>query len=256
MRLTIVGCSGTLPGPASAASCYLFESAGFRLVVDVGNGAVGALQRHTDLLGVDAVFVTHLHADHCLDLVPYSYARRYHPQAPLPVLPVYGPDGLQERLCTSFEERPPDDLTAVYEFRGVQEGRRSIGPFAIDLARSNHPVETYAMRVMADGATVAYSADTGRSDAVVDIARNADLFLCEASFLDGRSNPPDLHLTAGEAGEHARRAAARRLMLTHLVPWHDAERSRADAEEAFGAPVELARAGQSFEFAAVSSDIP
>src|SRR5207253_3119203 len=111
---------------------------------------VGALQRHVDLLSLDAVVISHLHADHCLDLVPYSYARRLHPRAPLPRLPVYGPRGLQDRLCAAFEQRPTDGLEGVYEFRTVQEGRRTIGPFTIDLARMNHPVETYGMRVMAD----------------------------------------------------------------------------------------------------------
>jgi ribonuclease BN (tRNA processing enzyme) len=256
VRLTIVGCSGTLPGPESPASAYLFETAGFRLLVDCGNGAVGALQRHLDPLDVDAVLLSHLHADHCLDLVPYSYARRYHPRAPLPPLPVYGPRGAQERLCAAFEQPPDDDLADVYDFRTVQEGRRTIGPFSIDLARMNHPVETYGMRVMADGATVAYSADTGESAALVELARHADLFLCEASYVDAPGQPRDLHLNARQAGEHARRAEARRLVLTHLVPWNDRERSRAEGAEGFGAEVELARAGATYELAVVSSDIP
>ena len=68
MRLTVVGCSGSFPGPESAASCYLLEADGFRLVVDMGNGSLGALQRHAPLFGVDAVLLSHLHADHCVDL--------------------------------------------------------------------------------------------------------------------------------------------------------------------------------------------
>lgn len=256
MRLTIVGASGTLPGPHSAASSYLVEASGFRLLVDCGSGAIGALQQHVDMLGIDAVIISHMHADHCLDLVPYSYARRYHPRGPLPRLPIYGPRGLQERLCNAFEERPDDALLDIYEFRSLQEGRRSIGPFSIDLARTNHPVETFGMRLMADGATLAYSADTGASTAVVDLAHGADLFLCEASFVDGRANPADLHLTAREAGEHARRAGAKRLVLTHLVPWHDAEQSRRDAEAAFGGPVEIARSGAVHELVGMTSDIP
>lgn len=255
VRLTIVGCSGTLPGARSASSAYLFEVAGFRLLVDCGNGAIGALQQYADLLSLDAVLISHLHADHCLDLVPYSYARRYHPRAPLPRLPVYGPRGLQERLCRAFEQPPADSLDELYEFRTLAEGRRTVGPFEIDLVRVNHPVETYGMRVMADGATVAYSADTGACDALVDLARNADLFVCEASYLDGGRHPKNLHLTAREAGEHASRAGVRRLVLTHLMPWCDPLRSEAQAAAAYGGAVELARAGAHYELSVVS-DIP
>ncbi|MFL6136608.1 MAG: MBL fold metallo-hydrolase [Frankiaceae bacterium] len=255
MRLTIVGCSGTLPGPGSPSSAYLVETAGFRMLVDCGNGAIGSLQRFGDVLALDAVVITHLHADHCLDLVPYSYARRYHPRAPLPRLPVYGPRDLQERLCAAFEQRPTDGLGQVYEFRTVQEGRRTIGPFEVDLVRMNHPVETYGLRIMADGASIAYSADTGSCNALVDLARNCDLFLCEASFAHGGSHPADLHLTSREAGDHARRAGARRLVLTHLLPWTDEELSRADAAAAYGRPVEVARTGATYELSVVS-DIP
>ena len=84
MRLTVLGCAGTFPGPLSGCSSYLVEQDGFRLLLDAGNGAVSALQRAADLLAVDAVLLSHLHADHCLDLVAYSYARRYHPEGPLP----------------------------------------------------------------------------------------------------------------------------------------------------------------------------
>jgi ribonuclease BN (tRNA processing enzyme) len=225
------------------------------MLLDCGSGSIGVLQNVADLLAIDAVVVSHLHADHCLDLVPYSYARRYHPRAPLPTLPVYGPRGLSDRLCASFEQPPPDGLREVYEFRVLQEGRRTIGPFEVDLVRMNHPVETYGVRVMADGASIAYSADTGACDALVDLARNCDLFLCEASFASGGTHPADLHLTSREAGEHARRAGARRLVLTHLLPWNDPERSRSDAAAAYGAPVELARTGAVYELSVVS-DIP
>src|ERR1700743_1667483 len=98
MRLTVVGCSGSLPGPDSAASCYLIEAEGFRLVVDLGNGALGALQRYAPLTGVDAVCLSHLHADHCVDLYSYAIARTYSPAGPQPAIPVYGPARTAERM--------------------------------------------------------------------------------------------------------------------------------------------------------------
>src|SRR5262245_66297905 len=90
MRLTVVGCSGSYPGPDSAASCYLVEAGGTRIVLDLGNGALGSLQRYTNLDGIDAVLLSHLHPDHCLDLCSYYIYRRFRPDRPLPLVTVYG----------------------------------------------------------------------------------------------------------------------------------------------------------------------
>src|SRR5690348_3144956 len=88
VQLTILGCSGTFPGPTSPCSSYLFEAEGYRLLVDVGNGATGSLQACCDLLDIDAIVVSHLHGDHYLDLINYTYVRRYHPRGTPPPLPV------------------------------------------------------------------------------------------------------------------------------------------------------------------------
>src|SRR3712207_2579691 len=105
MRLTVVGCSGSFPGPTSSASCYLLEAPydgrTYRLVLDLGNGAFGSLQRHIDPLSVDAVALSHLHADHCLDLTSYYVQRRYHPDGPHPRVPVLGPGGAADRLANA-----------------------------------------------------------------------------------------------------------------------------------------------------------
>jgi ribonuclease BN (tRNA processing enzyme) len=98
MRLTVVGCAGSFPAPDSAASCYLLEAEGFRLVVEFGNGALGPLQKHAGLFGVDAVCLSHLHADHCVDLYSYAIARTYSPAGPQPAIPVYGPARTRERI--------------------------------------------------------------------------------------------------------------------------------------------------------------
>ena len=102
MRLTIIGCSGSFPGPESPASSYLLEAEGFRLVLDLGNGALGVLQRHADLYDIDAVALSHLHADHCLDMCGYWVARRYAPGGPQPAIPVHAPDGAAQRLTLAY----------------------------------------------------------------------------------------------------------------------------------------------------------
>lgn len=243
MRLTVVGCSGTYPGPASACSCYLVEHDGFSLVLDLGNGALGALARYTDVLQVGSVFVSHLHGDHCLDLVPYTYARRYPPGERLDRLHVYGPEGTQRRLENSFDEPRPGYVDDVFHVREVREGRLRIGSFDVTLARTNHPVECYAIRLEAGGSAFVYTGDTAASEAVVDLARAADLFLCEATYVDGRDNPPNVHMTATDAGMHAAKAGVGRLVLTHLHPGTDPDESLRSAREVFRGPVAVARPG-------------
>ncbi|MGH8870237.1 MAG: MBL fold metallo-hydrolase [Actinomycetes bacterium] len=247
MRLTVVGCSGTYPGPESPCSSYLVEHDGFRLVLDLGNGSVGALARYVDVLAIDAVHLSHLHGDHCLDLVPFAYALRYPRPGDQPAkLPVYGPRGTQERLENAFDVPRPGYLDDVYDVREVSVGRRAIGPFAATLARTNHPVECHAIRLDADGQSLVFSGDSGASADLTDLARGVDLLLCEATYADGVEHPPDIHLTPRQAGEHAAAAGAGRLVLTHLLPWADPGAAQASASAVFGGPVEIARPGAEY----------
>jgi ribonuclease BN (tRNA processing enzyme) len=241
MRLTVIGCSGSFPGPDSPASSYLLEAEGFRLVIDMGNGALGVLQRYAELFGIDAICVSHLHADHCIDLSSYWVARQYAPQGPRPPIPVYGPQATTDRIAGLSGEKA-DSIRARFDVRNVSPAQE-IGPFHVTTERMNHPVETFGFRVEHAGWTVAYSADTGPTDALVRLADGADVLLSEASFQDSKNNPPDLHLTARQAGEHATRAGAGQLVLTHLVPWYDRELSLAQAAQAYRGPLSVAATG-------------
>ena len=243
MRVTVIGCSGSFPGPDSPASCYLLEAEGFRLVIDLGNGALGVLQRHAPLFGIDAICVSHLHADHCVDVASYWVARQFAPDGPKPSIPVYGPPGTIEQVMPTLGPNAAHSLSERFEFRALDPTTREIGPFRVTADHMNHPVETFGFRVEHAGWRLAYSADTGESDALVRLARDADLLLCEASFLDGPDHPPDLHLTARQAAEHAARAGVGQLVLTHLVPWNDRERTLAEASAAYRGPLALATTG-------------
>ncbi len=253
MELTVLGCAGTFPAPDSGCSSYLVRHEGFSLVLDFGNGATGALTAAAGLLSPDAILLSHLHADHCVDLAAYSYARRFHPHQP-PRLPVYGPSGTQSRLCQIFHKPPRDGLKQVYDFHTLRHGHGhkaqsldlEIGPFRITLARTAHPIECYAIRVEADGKSLVYSADTGPSRHVKEVAAGADLFLCEATWLDGQDVPAGVHLRAREAGEHARDAEVERLVLVHQMSYLDHARTLEQAAEAFTGPLELAEAGKSY----------
>jgi len=247
MRLTVVGCSGSFPGPDSPASCYLVEQDGFRLLLDLGNGALGALARHADLDSVDAVVLSHLHADHCLDVCPYVVYRRYHPDGPRRRIPLLGPTGTHGRLASAYDPHSRGSLRDVFDVVAIAPGERELGPFRLRFDRVNHPVETYAVRVEAAGAALTYSGDTGRSDALVRLAEGSTALLCEASFTDGPVNPPDLHLTGREAGEHAATAGAGRLLVTHVPPWTDSAAVLAEATTAFGGPAELVTSGAAYD---------
>jgi len=246
MRLTVVGCSGSMPGPESPASCYLIEHEGVRIVLDMGNGSAGALQRHADLRSIDAIVLSHLHADHCLDTSSFVVWHRYSQGSRGPV-PLYGPTGTRERLAAAYEQ-PPSDLSDVFDFRtAAQDVTADVGALSLSFARVNHPVPTYAVRVTADSAGLVYSGDTGVSDELVTLARGADVFLCEAAQPDGEPGyPPGLHLTGAQAGEHAAAAGVGTLVLTHIPPWVDAQAQLAAARSVFPA-TELATSGATYD---------
>jgi len=225
MRLTIVGCSGSVPGPDSPSSCYLVEHDGFRVLLDLGHGAFGALQRHLDPGLVDAVLLSHLHADHWADLKALDVWRHYGPGDAGREFSVHAPGGGFVDGATTWEP--------------VQE----VGPFRVLTARVEHPVEAYAIRLEAAGSALTYSGDTAPCTALDDLARGVDVLLAEATYVDGRDNPPLLHLTGREAGETASRAGVGRLVVTHVPPWESGERAVADAAATYGGPVLQAAQG-------------
>ncbi|HSV68024.1 MAG TPA: MBL fold metallo-hydrolase [Mycobacteriales bacterium] len=247
MRLTVIGCSGSFPGPASPCSSYLVEADGFRVLLDLGNGALGALQRHAGLLDIDAIVLSHLHGDHCLDVCPYVVVRRYSPAGVPPRIPVLGPRGTHGRLAAAYEPTSTEGLTDVFGFGALQPGERELGPFTLRTDRVNHPVETFALRLEAGGRALTYSGDTGVSESLVRLAAGSDVLLCEASFEDGTRTPPDLHLTGREAGEHAAKAEVGRLLVTHIPPWANAEKIVTAAAEGYAGPTEQVHPDTSYD---------
>ena len=227
MKLTVVGCSGSAPGPDAACSCYLVEHNGFRLALDMGTGAAGPLQRHTPVTGVDAVFITHAHGDHCDDLAALAYLR--HTMGHTEALPVYGPAGVAQRLAhrTSAER---------LSFRTGAPQR--IGPHRTRTAVGRHQVENWAIRL---GDELCYTGDGAPSTAVEDLAQGCAVLLAEAAGFDatGAGN----HLTAADAGRLAHHGGAQLLVLTHIRPWHRAADLIAEAAQHCSCPIILATPG-------------
>ena len=255
MRLTIVGCSGSYPGPESAASCYLLEAEHedrtWRILLDLGNGALGQLHRYVDPLSVDAVFLSHLHADHCLDLCGFYVMRKYHPTGPQPRIPVWGPPGTAERMARAYDLPSDPGMTEEFAFHDYTDRGSGapvdLGPFRIAAHPVVHPVHAYALEVTCGDRRLVYTGDTGPCAALDEAASGADLLLAEASFQTGDDNPPDLHLTGADCGRTATAAGVGRLVLTHIPPWHDAAVAETEARGEWSGRLDVARAGATYE---------
>lgn len=251
MRLTILGCSGSMSSPDSASSSYMVqaEDAGrtYSVVLDLGSGAMGQLLRHQDPTTVDAVLLSHLHADHVVDLAAMHVYLQYGPAGPQPPMPVHGPAGTTERIRQLCGDEGCDSQFAVSTWRPGHA--LVVGPISIEVFEVRHPVTAYALRLTGpseDGSrqvVLTYTGDTDTCDGVIEAARGADLLLSEAAFHEDGPAIRGLHLTGRRAGEVATAATARHLVLTHLQPWTPAEVVRAEALSAYDGPVDLAAPG-------------
>ena len=254
MRLTVVGCSGSFAGPDSAASSYLVQSESegrtWSVVLDLGNGALGPLQRFVELAEIDAVFVTHLHPDHCVDVCGLYVTRKYRPGGRVEgQLPIHAPSGALERFAQMYHGLERGGMSsefAVHELADAQVTQ--VGPFTVTAYRVNHPVEAYGFRIEADGAVLAYTGDTDTCDALTPLLTGADLALADSAFVDGRDDSVGIHLSGSRAAAAAVAAGGvQRLMLTHIPPWNDPEVCRAQAAAVWSGPLDLAVAGKTYE---------
>jgi ribonuclease BN (tRNA processing enzyme) len=251
MSVTVVGCAGSFPGPASPASCYLLsaEHGGRRwhVVMDLGGGALGALQRHADPMLLDAVLLSHLHPDHCLDLTGLHVMRTHHPRgAARDRLDVFAPPGAADRLARAYGVEAASSVEDAYRFHALADRETfSVGPFSVEPFAVRHPVAAFGFRVGAGSATLAYTGDTDSCDALVPLMTEADLVLADSAFVEGRDTARGVHLTGRRAAQAAVDAGGvRRLMLTHIPAWNDPEACRAEAAEVWPGIVEVARPGE------------
>lgn len=228
MLLTVVGCAGSVPGPDSAGSCYLVEQDGHRLLLDLGTGAAGPLQRHCAPERVDTVLISHAHPDHCSDLGALTYLRD---RVQAPPLDVYGPGNLRDELNW---RHPAPQLS----FHDLPAGTLRTGPIEVTVAAVQHGIEAYAFRV---GDALCYTGDTAPCEALDKLAQGCEVLLAEGAGHDATGVPR--HLTAGDAGRLAARSGARLLVLTHLRSWLDHGRLLEEAARHAGCPVVLAQPG-------------
>ncbi|MFJ8196354.1 MBL fold metallo-hydrolase [Streptomyces sp. NPDC096152] len=241
MHLTVLGGCGAWPVPGQPCSGYLVESEGFRLLVDPGYATFPALQEYATAEQIDAVLVTHGHPDHCADLNPLLRARALTDEPPAP-LPVHSLPGALDAVLALDRPGMLRDAFTLREFRGGD--RFEIGPFRVDTRLLPHFVPNAGLRLTASGTSLAYTGDTGPSPELTALAREADLLLSEATYVDQvpRADAEFL-LSARSAGEYAEAAGAARLLLTHLWPGTDPSAALGAAARAFTGPIDVARRG-------------
>ncbi|WP_083936926.1 MBL fold metallo-hydrolase [Longispora albida] len=228
MRLTVAGCSAPAPSPESACSSFLVEHEGFRLLLDIGAGASGPLQKYVTPAEIDLVVVSHAHSDHWTDLTQLGHLRARHG---LPPLRVVGSSELNPVVWTE-----PD----VFEPAAAQPGELAAGPFTLRLAQVQHGgMECWATRV---DDRLCYTADTEPCAAIDELADGCGVLLAEAAGFDA-GGPMRGHLTAGDAGRLAKRSGARLLVLTGLRYWLDPNDILDEAASIADCPVVVAHPG-------------
>lgn len=253
MRLTVIGKSPAWEDAGGACSCYLVEEGDVRLVIDCGNGALAQLRRRIDYTAIDAVLISHLHADHFLDLVPWAYALTLGPSAGQNGKPLLlCPPGSREFFRTVVGAWGSEALIeSAFEIQEYEVGSsHRLGEIAIALHPVPHFSLTHAVELTAPGGgRIVYGADCRINETLIDAATGAEVLISEATLAE--PDPAPLaergHMAPSEAGRLAGAAGVGRLVLTHISDQLDQVKALADARAEFGGPVEVAEPGSSWE---------
>ncbi len=245
MRLTVRGGCGAWPEAGQACSGYLVEHEGFQLVVDLGYATFPRLLEYVPATEVDAVLISHGHPDHCADLSPLLRARTLidDPVAPLAVHAL--PGALEAVLALDRVGMTSGaiDLHVITPDEPLQ-----VGPFGVATRLLPHWLPNVGVRVEADGSAFAYTGDSGSVPQIAELARDADLLLAEATYLDEVPEDSVRYLSSARAaGSWAAQADVGRLCLTHLWPGSDHDTAAALAREAYAGDVSVATAGMAIE---------
>lgn len=226
MRLTILGSSTPYPRPDNPCSGYLVQHGLTSIWMDAGTGTLGELQRHIDLDRLDAIWISHGHADHAADLLTAYYALRFADIRRETAVPLIGPPGLVDRLVGFLGHRSADVIPDVFEITAMNGwGEAVIGELSLSWAPVDHGMPAYGLRIEAADSVLAYSGDSAYCRSLVELAEDADLFLCEAGISRPVAGEVAVHCTPEDAARIAVESRAKRLVLTHIdgsIDWFDA----------------------------------
>src|ERR671914_511105 len=238
--MTVLGACGAWPAAGQACSGFLVEQDDFRLVLDLGYATLPRLLQHVPADQVDAVVITHRHPDHCADLSPLLRARFFPGTGALP-LAVYSLPGAVDAVLALDS---PTMMANIETHDLAPDSRVLIGPFVVETKMLPHFVPNLGLRVSAGEAVLTYTGDSGPCSEVVDLARESNLMIAEATFVGRVPDDAVGHLSSAEqAGQQAREAHVARLLLTHLWPDTDPSAAQSAATNSFDGPVEVAMTG-------------
>lgn len=213
MKLTILGCYGPYPSPLGGCSGYLMESGDTKLLLDLGSGSLRNYLKYDTLDHLDALILSHLHADHCSDVFVLRYALELNSL----VLPLWSPGQPKEEAA----RLPYKNAFHIHTIH--QEYSVRIGAFTVSFLKMKHSVESYAIKLEAEGKTFVYSGDTGMTDYFAEFIRNCDLLLCEAAIADSNEQKKDAHLSAAQVCALSKSAKCKQVVLTHFSPGYTKE---------------------------------
>ena len=262
MEFTVLGKSPAWPDAGGACSGYLVSHGDTTILLDCGNGVFGKLRSFCDYVDIDAIFISHLHADHFLDLIPFAFGLTYSPRQqsqPIgrwpgtdsPARPVlYGPPGARDAFSSVCEIWGTRSLIEdAFDFREYDPDERiRAGEMEVAFREVPHYIQTWAMEVTGpDGRRITYGADCRPNEQLIDFATDTDLLIAEATVPRPQRDAVCGHLTPAEAGEHAAAAGAKRLLLTHISDELDPEWAAAEAAKAFAGPLDVASEGMKID---------
>ena len=242
MKLIPIGIWGGYPKANEATSSFLIEHDGFHCLIDCGSGVLSSLQNYLPLEKIDAVILSHYHADHIADIGSLQYSRliQFYLNNPSPVLPIYGHTEDQDNFAKlSYKEQTVG--VEISEEEVVQ-----IGPFTVSFCRTDHPVYCLAMKFTVGEKSIVLTADTGWRDELADFARGANLLISEANLYEEHIGVAPGHMGGSEAGKLAKLAKTNQLLLTHLPLHGNIEEILEAAVQQFDGPAEIAEVGKEY----------
>lgn len=237
MKITVIGCWGGFPKANEASSGYLISEDGFQLLIDCGSGVLSKLQNYTKPAELDAVILSHYHADHIADIGVLQHALlidSFTMKTRKEPLPIYGHQESEEFSTLTYK-----NITAGVAYPPSEEIQ--IGPFKATFLKTNHSVPCFAMRLEANSHTIVYTADTAYKEEMIEFAKGADILLAESNFYKGMDAASAGHMTSEEAGMIAQKAGVRTLVLTHLPHFGDINQLKEEAAQLFKGITVLAR---------------
>ncbi|WP_406840193.1 MBL fold metallo-hydrolase [Streptomyces sp. AHU1] len=248
LHLTVLGCATPYPSAENPCSGYLVSSGDTRVWVDAGSGTLGPLQRHVRLDELDAIWISHLHADHSADLLTAYYGALYSDIRLAAPIPLYGPPGIADRLAGFLTNTPVrSPIESAFAVTELYDGHRTaVGSLRLTSRAVSHGIPAFAVRIEAAGGSLVYSGDTAPCPSLTELAGGCDVLLCEAESAEAPAEGEQVHHTPEDAGDTAAAAGAGRLVVTHVGRFLTPRQAVTRAATRFDGPVDHAAPGATF----------